>query len=100
MFDSTRREIQEMIGRSLFAHSLCSHDARPIIEKHYICETCGCYIAPEFAVAGEKEIRQKENRDAGCWWEKDGDAWCRRFQKEDYIYTPYFCKVHAPKVKK
>ena len=91
MFESTRREVRSMMDELLAAHEGLMHYAP---EKKCICETCGCLIAPEFAVAGEKEIRQRKIERFDTF---DG---CYRFGGEDYIYTPYYCKAHAPKVKK
>jgi hypothetical protein len=85
MFESTRRKIERMIF-SQITIAISDHFERchlkPTPPKQYTCETCGCLIAPEFAVAGEKEIRQK------------------KFYVEDYIYTPHYCKACAPKGKK
>lgn len=92
MFKSTKNEIHKMIVRKLLLHMDVSHPwPLPPAEKKYVCETCGCFIAPEFAVAGEKEIRQNDI------YMKDGQRWVG---KTDYIHKPYYCKIHAPKVKK
>lgn len=85
MFKSTRRKIEKFVSERMDYHNLYYHEK---MEK-YVCETCGCLIAPQFAVAGEKEIRQ------GRKYVRGGG-----YYLEDCIYTPYFCKTHAPKVKK
>lgn len=99
MFESTRKEIIEMIDRRVVGvDALGDMINRRIMSvlgqftppKPYACETCGCLIAPEFAVKGELEIRQRQR-----FIYSTPDV-----RSEDYIYTPYYCKVHAPKGKK
>jgi hypothetical protein len=53
------------------------------------CETCGCLIAPYMEIEGKKEVRQ---RNVFHWFGENSTA--------DYIFTPYYCKVHAPQTKK
>lgn len=88
MFKSTKREIERIVAREIIdrfnSHNTFYHDN----QQKYVCEICGCLILPEFAVAGEKEIR---NRTTYCAW---GNL------KEDYIHIPYYCKVHLPRMKK
>lgn len=98
MFESTRREVRSMIDEFFAAHKIsCHRPMEPV--KRYICETCGCLIAPEFAVAGEKEIRQKDGFEQHAT--RIG-IWGYRIENPitDYIHTPYYCKTHAPKGKK
>ncbi len=68
-------------------------DIPPAVE----CEECGCLLKKGTAIQGELEVRRerKEHLDEvglhfrGYW-----------FTDEEYIYTPYYCKIHAPKEKK
>jgi len=85
MLESTRREVRSMMDELLAVHKGLMHGPAA---KQCICETCGCLIAPAFAVAGEKVIRQKD----AVFFRVFGVG-------DEYIYTPYFCKAHAPKVK-
>jgi hypothetical protein len=55
------------------------------LSKYVECEVCGCLLNKNTATKGSGEIRQKYNRG---------------FDKEDFIYYPFYCKVHQPKVKK
>jgi hypothetical protein len=99
MLKSTRIKILDvvliMIDNKIVRHLAQYHSpmSQPVKEKKYICEICGCYIAPGFAVAGKKEIREKV--DIGrVVFEKT-----RIYDSlTDYIYTPFYCKVHAPKI--
>lgn len=52
------------------------------------CETCGCQIKKENAIAGEPFIRQR-----GRWVDNS------YYGSEDYIHYPYYCKKCAPKKK-
>lgn len=82
MLESTKNKIDTMIHRIVMMY-MDKH-----ITGHHkcICEICGCFIAYGFATAGEQEIRQKLKCNSWTGW------------MEDYIHTPYYCKVHAPKV--
>ena len=64
-----------------------------------VCETCGCYIAPGFAISGNQEIRHNQCGARTLNMSLNGDYFYTK-EGHDYIYTPYYCKVHAPKVKK
>jgi len=97
MFKSTRLEIEQMINNQINSHAelhlILSHQKE---KQHISCETCGCLIAPEFAVAGEKEIRRRSKE----YWDGNTGRMFTMVEKEDYIYTPYYCKLHAPKGRK
>jgi len=58
-----------------------------------ICKVCGCFINRENAIKGESEI--KKSRKLISY--KD----CIPVtQDTEVIYSPYYCKVHAPKTPK
>jgi len=53
------------------------------IEKHFAeCEICGCVVFKNFTTKGKGEVRQR-----GGSYSVD----------EDFIYYPYYCKLHKPK---
>ena len=56
-------------------------DCKQITPDYVECEVCGCLLNKNTATKGSGEIRQKYNRG---------------FDKEDFIYYPYFCKTHIP----
>lgn len=88
MFYRIKSEMARMIAERIETRAITYSQVLEMLNKHknYICETCGCFIAPGFVVAGVKEVRQREA--------------CRSiypyYPTEDYVYTPYYCKVHAP----
>ena len=51
------------------------------------CEKCGCLVDRTIATTGEGEIRIKES------------IWLENIVKEEYIYYPYYCKIHKLKGK-
>jgi len=51
------------------------------------CEKCGCLLNKTTAIKGEGEVRQKFE---GLWYR----------HLVDYIYYPFYCKIHQPKDKK
>ena len=51
------------------------------------CEKCGCLVDRTIAIKGEGEIRIKES------------IWLENIVKEEYIYYPYYCKIHKLKGK-
>jgi len=51
------------------------------------CDKCGCLLLNHY-VKGEPEIREKLVYYG--MYDMVG-------HKEDYIFTPYYCKIHAPK---
>lgn len=71
---------------------------RKVLNEEYIlksCEVCGCLIEPWVAVKGESVIKKK-GRYLSLY-----DSSIQTILKEplieEYIVTPYYCKVHAPK---
>jgi hypothetical protein len=48
------------------------------------CEICGCMVRKKNAVKGKSELKE------------DTDFW----HKQEYIFTPYYCKLCAPKGRK
>jgi hypothetical protein len=52
------------------------------------CEVCGCLVEERKAVRGKGEIRTRSERDKHWSW---------IVESVEYIYRPYYCKVHAPK---
>jgi len=56
------------------------------------CEKCGCLVYRVDENKGEPEIR-KRAKSMREWYDSP-------FDEEDYIYYPYYCKTHKPKVKK
>lgn len=66
-------------------------------EKEYLergkfvhCEVCGCLIERGNCIKGEAEIRERLTDSALS-------LMAMRPEMEDYIYYPYYCKIHAPK---
>ncbi len=49
------------------------------------CEKCGCLLNRSTAIKGVGEIRKREV------------AYFIRTRWEDFIYYPYYCKIHKPK---
>ena len=58
----------------------------------YTCEVCGCYINPEYATKGDEIIKERLVNIVTLYPSLP--------TMEKYIYTPYYCKVHAPNVDK
>ena len=78
MWGNKRRELEARIA---------SLEARSNIKgNEVICCVCGCLVNEHYAIRGEGEIRLNER-------------WSRMFMctvGEEYIYHPYYCKIHAP----
>lgn len=51
------------------------------------CEVCGCLITKVDAIKGKSEIKKKI---VPCDTEFP-------YPEKEYIYHPYYCKIHAPK---
>jgi hypothetical protein len=64
----------------------------PVKKDDKYCEICGCHIKDEFAVKGKEEIRERDVR-----YHPEQQVFWLYTPREKYIYTPYYCKVHAPK---
>jgi len=58
--------------------------------KFVHCEVCGCLIERGNCIKGEAEIRERLTDSALS-------LMAMRPEMEDYIYYPYYCKIHAPK---
>ncbi len=56
------------------------------------CETCGCLIYEKNAIKGKGILKEKKYQ--------LGDADLYKAGVQEYIYCPYYCKIHAPKVRK
>ena len=57
------------------------------------CETCGCLLRRWKAIKGKSSIRTQYQRD-----DDSSIALNQQMTKQiETIYTPYYCKVHAPK---
>lgn len=80
--EEQQQKVKELISKAISKH----YTTKPHYDCDNLntCEVCGCLIAAGQSVYGKKEIREKYNT----------------IYREDYIYTPTYCKVHAPKVKK
>lgn len=87
MFKRTRRMIEEMIRVAFDAHISGYH---PRIDSPPCCEVCGCLVDKGLAVRGKPEIRERR-----VWGFMSVIG-----RTEEYIYTPYYCRVHAPKDEK
>lgn len=60
-----------------------------------VCEVCGCLIKTTEAVKGVSVIKIDYNYGS---WEYQPDTNKFKYMKErEYLFTPYYCKVHAPK---
>ena len=61
------------------------------IDRAYVeCVKCGCLIYKVDRNKGKGEIKQRQVFKR--YWQVIPD-------KEDYIYYPYYCKIHKPKDK-
>lgn len=65
-----------------------------ILDRHMLesrkltCETCGCFVNPEMAIEGKSIIKTVKKSMSSCFQYPE--------YEEKYIFTPYFCKIHAP----
>jgi hypothetical protein len=90
MREKTEQRIKDYIAGQIADHERRFHNA--IITSNEICEVCGCVIGVGCDVVGKSEIRKRRTAPpyqylimTFGWFE------------EEYIYTPHYCKVHAPK---
>ena len=62
-------------------------------DKDFVeCEVCGCLLKKTTAIKGKSEVRDRSIEMAfehGYYIP----------HKREYIYTPYYCKIHQPKTK-
>lgn len=92
-------KICEAVNKAIIEHLNAYH--KP--PNYKICETCGCVIGDGVAVKGEPIIKKRpisQYKDSWGYLESMWSVTYDPLATEDYIYTPYYCKVHAPKVKK
>ncbi len=52
------------------------------------CGKCRCLLLKDLAIKGKSEILTSKKYIPGSFG---------KYEKKEYIYTPYFCKTHAPK---
>jgi hypothetical protein len=65
---------------------------RDNFDRDKVCEVCGCIIKASMAVKGESIIKNY------CTWKYQPETNKFRYEEEkEYLFTPYYCKVHAPK---
>lgn len=65
------------------------------VPKTVACEVCGCLVNFSLAVKGESLIKVAHDYNS---WEYQPDTNKFKYEKEkEYLYTPYYCRVHAPK---
>jgi len=82
------RMIEETVGRNMPDY------------KH--CEFCGCAVHSALAIKGKSEIRVRPPIPPRLTMMFEGKM-CdppiltRGYLETEYIYTPYYCKLHAPK---
>ena len=68
---------------------------RDEVPKTVPCEVCGCFVRHDLAIKGESIIKIDHSYSS---WEYQPDTNKFKYEKEkEYLYTPYYCKVHAPK---
>lgn len=88
MFLPFRKKIESLIKDNLNEHHLQHH----YVFSGKFCEVCGCVIADGCQITGKPEIREKEINYTSFFYSPYPKI------KEKYIYTPYYCKIHAPKM--
>ena len=52
------------------------------VKRHVSCEKCGCLVSLQNATSGEPFVKTKN-----------------KIYPQFFIYYPYYCKEHAPKIK-
>lgn len=86
MFKFIKKKIEEIVDQKVSDNNRSLRYVTSL-PKYKSCEVCGCLV--ENPIKGQGEIRQK-------------DIWipvASFTKKEDYIYYPYYCKLHAPEKK-
>ena len=58
------------------------------------CEKCGCAILRDNAIKGKAEIRTKQEP---VYFVGSHESYKIRDENVDYLFYPYYCKLHAPK---
>ena len=80
----------EKCEEATFCLKLQVHQLELDIPSLKSCEVCGCLITEKLAIKGKPEIRTRSvNYPIPSWYPYT--------HEEDYIYYPYFCRVHDPK---
>ena len=87
MLYSTKVKIGEMIYRKIDDHIRVQHR---VAEPPKECEVCGCLLG-QSAVKGESVVRE---RNVSLTYAYPMSSFT---QLMEYIFTPYYCKIHAPK---
>lgn len=90
MFESTFRKIEQMVYRHMDNHVRDYHSIL-LLE----CETCGCLLSRQSAIKGTSIIKQRNAYEKSYQY-----MYPSIMMMEDYIFTPYYCKIHAPKIEK
>ena len=80
----TKKELEKRIR--VLENSFSDLEGRT--EETISCEKCGCLVRKSDAVKGKAVIKQRRVFKS---------YYSVFLTDEDYIYTPYYCKVHAPK---
>ena len=58
------------------------------VKRPVSCEKCGYLVSLQNAIKGKSFVKTKKFKDL-----------LGQPYEEEYIYTPFFCKEHAPKIK-
>lgn len=94
-------ELEEGFRRSLYSNLKCKSDlghSHPHpLDNLVECEVCGCLLKKESAVKGKGAVRIIPEAYHIATF--PGNFTFIEPEKE-YIHHTYYCKVHAPKVKK
>jgi hypothetical protein len=83
MLASTKNKIRKMIVDHIDNHIRCDHPQPEPVKE---CEVCGCLLGSS-AIKGESVVRKKEF--------VAFNPYCSN--PTEIIFTPHYCKVHAPK---
>ena len=84
MFDKIKRKIRELVAVEIKEHIRIYHSW--VAEEYHHCEICGCLLVPG-SKRGKGMIKTN----------KTSDLW--EVHEQDYIYYPYYCKIHDPEAK-
>ena len=77
--------INDRISYALSDHRICSH------QEYKTCEVCGCFVADKEAVKGDSIVKTRDITTPYC----PSMFYYGLPQTEEYLYTPYYCKVHG-----
>jgi hypothetical protein len=88
MIASTKDKMQGMIVDCIDKHKRYDHpQPQPVKE----CEVCGCLLGSS-AIKGESVVRKKEVFAVFSPYYNNPEP---RYM--EILFTPYYCKIHAPK---